>query len=77
MLPKELTLDQQLAPFGFLLFTAEGQSQLSWSVVILLLKTIALRAFPMIRMLEQSAQVRLVWSGRGSPAEKALVSLPA
>ena len=77
MLPKELTLDQQLAPFGLNIFTAVGQSQLSQSVLILLLKTIVLRAFPMIRMLEQSAQVSPVWSGRGFPAGKASVSFPA
>ena len=35
MLLKDLILDQELAPFGLLLFPAEGQSQLSSSVAIL------------------------------------------
>ena len=74
MLPEELILDQGLAPFGFSIFTAMGQNLLSWSVVILLLKTTFLRAYPMTGMLEQSAQVRLVRSGRGYLAGKASVS---
>ena len=65
MLQKGLNLDQGLDPFGFIIFTAKGQSQLSVSVVILLLKTMVLRAIPMTRMLEQSAQVSVVWSGDG------------
>ena len=72
MLPRGLILAQGLAPFGFLIFIAKVQSQLSWSVVILLLKIIALRAIPMTRMWEQSAQVSpVVWEG--FPAEKASV----
>ena len=61
MLPKGLNLDQELDPFGFSIFTTKGQSQLSLSVLILLLKTIILRAIPMTRMLGQSAQVRALW----------------
>ena len=76
MLLEGLILDQGLAPFGFILLTAKGKSQCSQCAVILLLKTIILRAFPMTRMLEQSAQVSLVWSGRASPVGKALVSFP-
>ena len=64
MLQRGLILDQGLAPFGFLIFIAKVQSQLSRSVVILLLKIIALRAIPVTRMREQSAQVSPVWSVR-------------
>ena len=74
MLQKGLNLDQELDPFGFIIFTAKGQSQLSQSVVILLLKTIVLRAIPMTRMLEQSAQVSAIWSKRESLAGEASVS---
>ena len=68
MLPKGLNLDQELDPFGFSIFTTKGQRQLSLSVLILLLKTIILRAIPITRMLEQSAQVSLVLSGNWVPA---------
>ena len=71
MLPKGLNLDQELDPFGFIIFTAKGKSQLSPSVVTLLWKTIVQRAIPMTRMLEQSAQVSAVWSKRESPAGEA------
>ena len=43
MLPKGLNLDHELDPFGFIIFTAKGQSQLSASAVILLLKTMVNR----------------------------------
>ena len=76
MLQKGLNLDQELDPFGFIIFTAKGQSQLSQSVVILLLKTIVLRAIPMTRMLEQSAQVSTVWSLRVFLAGKLSVLFP-
>ena len=76
MLPEGLILDQGLAPFGFIILTAMGYSQCSRPVLILFLKSITLRAFLMTRMQEQSAQVSPVWSGRGSPSEKALVSFP-
>ena len=76
MLPERLILDQGLAPFGFILLTAKGKSHCSQCAGILLLKTIVLRAFPMTRMLEQSAQVSLVWSGRASPVGKALGLIP-
>ena len=76
MLPEELILDQGLAPFGFSIFTAMGQSQCSRSVVILLLKTILLKAFPMTGMLEQSAQVSTVWSLRVFLAGKLSVLFP-
>ena len=80
MLPKGLNLDWELDPFGFIIFTAKGQSQLSVSVVILLLKTMVLRAIPMTRMLEQSAQVSVVWSGDGGgwvgPMRKVSVLFP-
>ena len=36
MLQKGLNLDQELDPFGFIIFTAKGRSQLSPGVVILL-----------------------------------------
>lgn len=36
MLPKGLNLDQVLDPFGLIIFTAKGRSQLSPGVVILL-----------------------------------------
>ena len=74
MLPEELILDQGLAPFGFSIFTAMGQNLLSWSVVILLLKTTFLRAYPMTGMLEQSAQVSPVCSRSGSSAGKSSLS---
>ena len=74
MLPEGLILDQGFAPFGFTTFTAMGQNHHSWSVVILLLKTIVLRAFPIKGMPKQSAQVRPVWSGRGCPAGKVSMS---
>ena len=45
MLPQGLNLGWELDPFGLIIFTARDQSQLSLSVVILLLKTIVLRAF--------------------------------
>ena len=76
MLLEGLILDQGLAPFGFVTLTAMGSSQCSQRVPILFLKTITLRAFLMTRMQEQSAQVSPVWSARGSPSEKALVSFP-
>lgn len=68
-----LTLDQQLAPFGFTIFYAGEQSQLSLNVNILVLETLVMMVSFMTRMLEQSAQVSPAWSGWGSPAEKALV----
>ena len=71
MLPKGLNLDQELDPFGFIIFTAKGKSQLSPSVVTLLWKTIVQRAILMTRMLEQSAQVSAVWFKRESPAGEA------
>ena len=74
MLPKELNLDQELDLFGFIIFTAMGQSHCPLRVVILLLKTIVLRAFPMMGMLEQCAQVSPVRSGREFPAGKASIS---
>ena len=74
MLPEGLILDQGLAPFGSSIFTAMGQNLLSWSVVILLLKTTFLRAYPMTGMLDQSAQVSPVWSGRRHLAGKSSVS---
>lgn len=74
MLPEGLIWDQGLAPFGFSIFTAMGQSHCPLSVVILLLKTIVLRAFPMTGMLEQCAQVSPVRSGREFPAGKASIS---
>ena len=61
MLPNGLNLDQEMDPFGFIIFTAKGQSQLSQSVVILLLKTIIPRVIPMTMMLEHPAQVSAVW----------------
>ena len=76
MLPEGLILDQGLAPLGFSIFTAKEQSQSSQPVLILFSKTIVLRAFPMTRMWEQCAHVSPVWSGRGSPTGKALVSFP-
>lgn len=79
MLPKGLNLDQELDPFGFIIFTAKGQSQLSASAVILLLKTMVLRAIPMTRMLEQSAQVSVIWSVDGwgvGPIRKVSVLFP-
>ena len=60
MLPNGLNLDQEMDPFGFIIFTAKGQSQLSQSVVILL-KTIVPRVIPMTMMLEHPAQVSAVW----------------
>ena len=76
MLPKDLNLDQELDPFGFVIFTAKGRSQLSPSAVILLLKTIVPRAIPITRMLEQSAQVSLLWSGRRFPVGNLSVLFP-
>ena len=67
MLPEGLILDQGLSPFGFSILIAKGQSQCSQTALILFLKTIVLRAFPMTRMLEQSAQV--------SPAQSGMVAL--
>ena len=75
MLPRRLILDKGMVPSGCMLYV-KGQSQLSLTVGILILQTTGLKAFPMIGMLEQSAQVRPVWSGRGSPAGKASVSFP-
>ena len=76
MLPKDLNLDQELDPFGFVIFTAKGRSQLSPSAVIFLLKTIVPRAIPITRMLEQSAQVSLLWSGRRFPVGNLSVLFP-
>ena len=79
MLPEGLILDQGLVLFGFSLFTATIPSQIHLSVLMVVfistLKTIII-PFLTTRMLEQSAQVRPVWSGRGSPAGKASVSFP-
>ena len=69
MLPRRLILDKGMVPSGCMLY-AKGQSQLSLTVGILILQTTGLKAFPMIGMLEQSAQVRPVWSGRGLQQEK-------
>ena len=71
MLLEGFILDQGLAPFGFSIFTAKGQSQCSQPVLILFLKTIVLRSFPMTRMLEQSAHVSPAWSWMVSPVGKA------
>ena len=47
-----LILDQELAPFGFCILHVKGQSQLSVTVGILILKTIVMIALPMTWMLE-------------------------
>lgn len=57
MLPKDLILDQQLAPFGFLLFPAQGQSQLSSSVGILTVKDYRPQGYSHDHDAEQFAQV--------------------
>lgn len=72
MLPERLILDQGLAPFGFSIFTAMGQSQCSRSVVIPTIKTILLKAFPMTGM-EQSAQVSPVCSKEWIPSRKIFI----
>ena len=47
-----LILGQDLAPFGFCILHVMGQSQLSVTVGILILKTIVMIAIPMTTMLE-------------------------
>ena len=47
-----LVLGQDLAPFGFCILHVKGQSQLSVTVRILILKTIIIIAVPMTGMLE-------------------------
>ena len=76
MLPQGLNLGWELDPFGLIIFTARDQSQLSLSVVILLLKTIVLRAFPTRRMLGQSAHISSVRAGRGFLAGQLPVLFP-
>ena len=79
MLPEGLILDHDLAPFGISIISATLQRQnylwRSINVFNLILKTIMIPSL-MTRMLEQSAQVRFVCLGKGSPAGKTSVSFP-
>ena len=76
VLPKGLNLDQELDLFGFIILTAKGRSQLSPNVVILLWKTNDLRAIPMARMLEQSAQVKSCLVQKGIPNRRSFSLIP-